>query len=158
MALFFYQTPIGKIALRENGQSITSIFLRDKALTPDEFPHETPLLREAIDQIRRYFAGSLRAFDLPISPEGTPFMKRVWEELRQIPYGKTQSYGAVAKALAMPRAARAVGMANGRNPIPIIIPCHRVIGADGSLAGFSSGLEIKAALLQLEQKYSADRF
>ena len=101
-------------------------------------------------QLREYFAGSRRTFDLPLEPRGTPFERRVWSRLREIPYGATTSYGAIANEFGLVNAARAVGRANGANPIPIIIPCHRVIGADGTLTGFGGGLPLKRALLELE--------
>jgi methylated-DNA-[protein]-cysteine S-methyltransferase len=113
-------------------------------LVPDAFPD----VRAELD---RYFAGRLRAFSVPVEPAGTPFQRRVWEALRQIPYGDTVSYLALATRLGTPKAVRAVGLANGANPIPIIIPCHRVVGADGSLVGFGGGLAVKRALLDLEQ-------
>ena len=106
--------------------------------------------REAITQLDAYLAGRLERFDLALAPEGTPFQREVWSALRAIPYGKTVSYGELARQLGRPAASRAVGAANGRNPIPIVIPCHRVIGADGSLTGFGGGLAIKRQLLDLE--------
>lgn len=109
-----------------------------------------PLLHEAAQQIQAYCAGSLRCFRLPLAPVGTAFQQQVWQALLQIPYGATRSYGAVASAIGKPRAARAVGMANNRNPLPIVIPCHRVIGASGKLVGYAGGLEIKKRLLQRE--------
>jgi methylated-DNA-[protein]-cysteine S-methyltransferase len=106
--------------------------------------------REVIAQLEAYFAGELRRFDLPLAPEGTPFQREVWSALTAIPYGETVSYGELARRLGRPAASRAVGAANGQNPIPIVIPCHRVIGADGSLTGFGGGLAIKRRLLDLE--------
>ncbi len=108
------------------------------------------ILAAACDQLGEYFAGRRTDFDLPLAPHGTAFQLRVWAELRSIPYGQTVSYGELARRVGRPRAARAVGAANGANPIPIIVPCHRVIGADGSLTGFGGGLAIKARLLALE--------
>ncbi|TAM73799.1 methylated-DNA--[protein]-cysteine S-methyltransferase [bacterium] len=104
----------------------------------------------AVRQLHEYFAGKRRAFDLTLAPDGTPFQLRVWEELRRIPYGTTTTYGTIAKSLGKPNAARAVGLANGANPIPIVVPCHRVIGSSGALTGFGGGIDIKAALLALE--------
>jgi methylated-DNA-[protein]-cysteine S-methyltransferase len=112
--------------------------------------HSTPLMREALLQFRFYFAGDLRTFDLPLDMEGTDFQKRVWNQLRNIPYGETCSYRQLAERIGAPSAVRAVGAANGRNPIPIIVPCHRVIGASGKLVGFGGGLEWKRMLLNLE--------
>lgn len=109
-----------------------------------------PLLQEAAEQLERYLAGRLHAFDLPLDLYGTAFQKAVWQTLQVIPYGRTWSYAQVAAALGRPQAARAVGAAIAANPLPIVIPCHRVIRADGSLGGYGGGLEIKRALLRLE--------
>ena len=109
--------------------------------------------REAIVQLETYFAGERDRFDLPLAPAGTPFQREVWSTLRSIPYGETVSYGELARRLGRSNAYRAVGAANGRNPIPIVIPCHRVIGSDGSLTGFGGGLAIKRRLLALEARY-----
>jgi len=112
--------------------------------------HSSGVMREAIRQLRLYFAGHLRQFDLPLELIGTDFQKRVWNALLTIPYGETRTYTQIASQIGAPRAVRAVGAANGRNPIPIIVPCHRVIGASGSLVGFGGGLEWKRKLLELE--------
>ncbi len=111
-----------------------------------------PVLSEAARQLREYFAGRRQEFDLPLDPGGTDFQRRVWDELRRIGYGRTASYGELAARLGMPRgASRAVGAANGRNPIGIVIPCHRVVGVSGSLSGYAGGVERKQLLLRLEQ-------
>lgn len=112
-------------------------------------------LARARDQLAAYFAGTLRVFDLPLAPAGTPFQLRVWAELRKIPYGETVSYGELARRLGDRAASRAVGTANGRNPISVIVPCHRVIGANGTLTGYGGGLERKRWLLDLEGRHSA---
>jgi methylated-DNA-[protein]-cysteine S-methyltransferase len=112
---------------------------------------DDPTLAEARGQLDQYFAGERTEFDLTLAPVGTPFQMQVWTGLRAIPYGRTSSYGELAGRIGNPRASRAVGLANGRNPIAIIVPCHRVIGADGSLTGFGGGLDRKRALLALEQ-------
>jgi O-6-methylguanine DNA methyltransferase len=112
-----------------------------------EDPARTAGLRR---QLEEYFAGERREFDLTLAPEGTPFERSVWEELRRIPFGETRSYGEIARAIGRPNAFRAVGRANGANPIPIVVPCHRVIGSDGSLTGFGGGLEAKSRLLEIE--------
>lgn len=112
--------------------------------------HSSRLMRETIRQLRLYFAGELRQFDLPLELIGTDFQKRVWNALLKIPYAETRSYTQIALQIGAPRAVRAVGAANGRNPIPIIVPCHRVIGASGNLVGFGGGLEWKRKLLDLE--------
>ena len=110
------------------------------------------ILAKVILQLRDYFAGNLKDFDLTLAPEGTPFQRRVWNELLTIPYGKTISYGELARRIGNPDASRAVGLANGSNPIPIIIPCHRVIGSNGKLTGYGGGLPIKEKLLALERR------
>src|ERR1035441_1272053 len=109
-----------------------------------------PIATEAVRQLRAYFAGQLRRFDLPLDMEGTDFQLRVWRELENIRYGETRSYLEIAEAIGAPRAVRAVGAANGANPIPIVVPCHRVIGASGKLVGYGGGLPLKKRLLQLE--------
>ena len=115
-----------------------------------------PLLDELSRQLRAYFSGKLRIFDLPLDPQGTAFQKRVWQHLRTIPFGATQSYRQVAGAIGTPEAVRAVGAANGANPIPIVIPCHRVIGTSGKLVGYGGGLPLKKRLLELEGAWTAD--
>jgi methylated-DNA-[protein]-cysteine S-methyltransferase len=115
-----------------------------------EIVEDTGRTAEVRRQLAEYFAGERREFDLPLAPEGTSFERAVWGELAKIPFGETRSYGEIAQILGRPGAARAVGRANGANPIPIVVPCHRVIGADGSLTGFGGGLEVKSRLLELE--------
>jgi len=137
-------TPLGDMCLTEENDCIVSF------LWGGSGNDETPLLTEAAQQLSDYFAGHRRTFDLPLAPKGTDFQQSVWRALTEIPYGETRSYGEIAKALGNPNASRAVGMANHRNPIPIIIPCHRVIGADGSLTGYGGGLPRKKYLLALE--------
>jgi len=146
-------SPLGDILLarNENGLShisfqegtsaieVTAVWQQDNAAFP-----------EATAQLKAYFTGELREFDLPLAPEGTPFQQTVWGALQTIPYGKTSTYGELAAAIGRPTASRAVGAANGRNPLPIVIPCHRVIGANGKLTGFRGGLRFKEALLELE--------
>ncbi|MCC3374842.1 methylated-DNA--[protein]-cysteine S-methyltransferase [Cohnella sp. REN36] len=111
---------------------------------------EDELLREAAEQLRRYFAGELRTFDLPLDLKGTPFQRQVWQALRDVPYGETAAYRDIAAAVGAPKAVRAVGGANNRNPVPIIVPCHRIIGANGAMVGYGGGLPIKEHLLALE--------
>jgi methylated-DNA-[protein]-cysteine S-methyltransferase len=110
----------------------------------------SPLLQEAVRQLRAYFAGTLREFSLPLDPRGTEFQLRVWRQLETIPYGRICSYSEIAQAIGAPRAVRAVGAANGANPIPIVVPCHRVIGSNGKLVGYGGGLPLKKRLLDLE--------
>jgi methylated-DNA-[protein]-cysteine S-methyltransferase len=124
---------------------------------PDTMPEPGPahpLTREAARQLKAYFAGTLWRFDLPLSPAGTPFQLRVWNELVGIPYGETCSYGQLADRIGSPTAVRAVGAANGANPIAIVVPCHRVIGSNGKLTGYGGGLPLKQVLLELEAKYA----
>ena len=114
---------------------------------------ETPLLRRAFEELEAYLAGGLHEFDLPLHARGTPFQRRCWEALLDIPYGQTRTYAQQAQAVGSPRACRAVGMANHRNPLPILIPCHRVVGSDGSLTGYAGGLWVKRTLLEIEHAW-----
>ena len=149
----FRETSIGRISIEENDGGITHVYLETDAVPRDEIVHETPLLRQAFEQLELFLNGRLTEFSLPLSPEGTPFMKNVWRKLCEVPYGKTASYKEIATAVGNPKAARAVGMANNRNPIPIFIPCHRIIGSDGKLIGYRGGMEMKRTLLDLERKH-----
>ncbi|MDD4802703.1 MAG: methylated-DNA--[protein]-cysteine S-methyltransferase [Syntrophomonas sp.] len=148
--IFFYPTDIGKIGIAASGDNITDLYWEGEQLPPDAIIYETDILKEAGRQLHDYFAGRLRYFTLPVAPRGTEFMTRVWKSLQTIPYGETRSYKQIANDIGNDKAVRAVGQANHRNPIPIIIPCHRVIGADGKLTGYGGGLEIKQYLLGLE--------
>lgn len=139
------KTPIGPLTLQADEVAVTAI-----RFGAGGAQDASPLLDAAEAQLREYFAGARRTFDLPLAPHGTAFQQRVWAALRAIPYGETRTYGELAAAIGSPNASRAVGMANHRNPIPIIIPCHRVIGANGTLTGYAGGLEIKQKLLALE--------
>jgi len=155
-ALYFYDMPLNgtsKIGLvDEDGELVGLCLDGDSGKLPsDAVLRETPLLKQAAKQLREYFAGGRREFELPLRLKGTPFQLAVWEALRTIPYGETRGYGDIAAQIGKPGAARAVGGANNRNPIAIIVPCHRVIGADGSLVGFACGLATKQQLLDLEQ-------
>ena len=133
---------------------IRAIELNGAAELPGRESESNPWLRQAAEQLRAYFAGELRDFDLTLDMQGTEFQKRVWRELLKIPYGETRSYSFVANTIGAPKAVRAVGAANGRNPIPIVVPCHRVIGAGGSLVGYGGGLPLKRFLLDLEARHS----
>lgn len=145
----------GRLAVGVEDGAVTDIhFERSRDWPQNYVEGETPLHREAFRQLEEYFAGSRRLFDLPLAPAGTDFQLRCWNALRAIPYGETRSYGDVARAVGSPRAFRAVGMANNRNPIVIVIPCHRVIGSDGKLVGFGGGLDVKASLLELERSWA----
>lgn len=139
------ETPVGALTLTASENAVTAVRFGAQSARD-----ASPLLDAAEAQLREYFARTRRTFDLPLDPHGTAFELRVWAALRTIPYGETRSYGAIAAAIGNPRAARAVGMANHRNPLPILIPCHRVIGADGSLTGYAGGLAAKRRLLALE--------
>ena len=147
-------SPIGPIRLTARGDALTGVFMLKHKYGPSGFPDEergeSPLLAGAARQLAAYFAGELRDFDLPLAPEGSDFQHQVWDELRRIPFGETTSYLAIAKRLGDSRHVRAVGSANGRNPISIIIPCHRVVGSDGSLVGYGGGLDRKRWLLDHE--------
>ena len=149
-------TPVGELRLVEQHGALTAIEFSPLAdadgRARGERDDRHPVLVEAVSQLRAYFARDLKDFDLPLDPSGSAFQRRVWDELRAIGYGETASYGQVAHRLGMTNAAsRAVGLANGRNPIPIVIPCHRVIGANGTLTGYAGGLPRKQLLLELEQ-------
>ncbi|TCL45143.1 methylated-DNA--[protein]-cysteine S-methyltransferase [Harryflintia acetispora] len=144
-----YQTELGELTLAENGEALTRLSFGG-GLPQGAAREETPLLQKAHGQLTEYLAGERRRFELPLAPEGTPFEQAVWAQLLKIPYGETCTYGGIAARLGKPGASRAVGMANHRNPIGIIIPCHRVIGKDGSLTGYAGGLGIKERLLILE--------
>lgn len=152
MNLCYCQTEVGRIALTENSGRITGLYFEADAV-PEPFElRETALLKEASRQLKAYFKGELKEFTLPLQQEGTVFMQSVWKALCDIPYGATASYKDIAVAVGRPKAARAVGLANNRNRIPIIIPCHRVIGANGKLVGYGSGIDLKEKLLDLERQ------
>lgn len=146
-------SPVGPIHLEATNMGLCGVYLDEAAIgEPSVNPPSHPLLRKAAEQLADYFSGRRFAFDLPLDVEGTPFQKKVWAALKQIPYGKTRSYQEIAKAIGNPSAARAVGGANGRNPVSVIVPCHRVIASDGGWGGYSGGISIKQKLLQLEQR------
>lgn len=143
----FLQTPLGICQLLGDEQGVSLLVLVEEATLSVSIPKE---LKSAVTQIREYFAGNRTQFDLKLNPAGTEFQKKVWDELQQIPYGKTLSYLELSKKLGDPKAIRAVAAANGKNPLWIIIPCHRVIGSDGSLTGYAGGLWRKKWLLEHE--------
>lgn len=146
-------SPIGPLVLCSNGKALTGLHMHP-ATIGDDWKRDDRAAPFAVarEQLAEYFAGERTTFDVPLEPEGTAFQLRVWEELRAIPYGETRSYADIARQVGSPRGFRAVGLANGRNPIAVIVPCHRVIGADGSLTGFGGGLDRKRTLLDLESK------
>ena len=144
-------TALGPIRIVGQNRAITAVkFLKDDG-PPPQAQEGGPVVDQAAAQLQAYLSGERRGFDLPLAPEGTPHDLEVWRQLQSIPYGTTVSYGELADAMEPPGNPRSVGMANGRNPIAIIIPCHRVIGADGKLTGYAAGVEIKAQLLDLER-------
>lgn len=152
MKIFFYKTAIGKIGIAEIDGSITNVYFENDMLPQSVTEEETPVLIEAAQQLDRYLMGQLQQFTLPLSPVGTPFMKSVWTQLCHIPYGQTATYKEIATKTGNAKAARAIGLANNRNPIPVFIPCHRVIGSNGSLTGYRGGLGLKKILLEIERK------
>jgi len=153
METYNFSSPVGTLCINIEDNAITELFIDNNAELSDAGGND--LITETVHELTEYFSGTRSSFDLPLNPSGTAFQKRVWEQLQRIPYGQTCSYGDIAKAVGNPKAARAVGLANNRNPIMIIIPCHRVIGADGSLTGYGGGIEIKKFLLDLEAAHQA---
>jgi len=163
MTLFYKEmkSPVGKLKLVARSRALVAVLWEKECpnrvkLDEMSLDPQHPILIETERQLSEYFAGKRTQFDLPLQPEGTEFQKRVWRALREIPFGKTKSYLDLARAIGSPDASRAVGAANGKNPLSIIVPCHRVVGADGTLTGFAGGLETKAALLALEASRAHD--
>ena len=158
----YHDTPIGSLLLAGQGDVLSLLgFAQGKMKRRHEsgWQRDDAPFRDAMDQLNQYFTGELDTFDLRLAPAGTEFQRTVWQALLEIPYGETWSYGQLAKHIDRPKASRAVGAANGVNPIPIIIPCHRVIGSSGKLTGFGGGLETKEYLLGLEsQRMAPDLF
>jgi methylated-DNA-[protein]-cysteine S-methyltransferase len=150
-----YESPIQSLRLVSDGRSLTGLYMMSEkhlfASQSDWVEDDSvALFAEAKEQLSAYFAGTLTEFDLPLQMQGTPFQQSVWEALKTIPYGTTMSYGELAQQLGQPKASRAVGLANGRNPVSIVVPCHRVIGANGKLTGYGGGVERKQWLLNHE--------
>lgn len=143
------ESPVGLMTLQSDGEYLTELSFGNRGTDLAS----CPVLEETARQIAEYFAGVRREFSVPIRPEGTEFQRSVWSSLRSIPYGETVSYGEIAAKIGQPKACRAVGGANNRNPIAIIVPCHRVVGANGSLTGYAGGITVKEYLLGLERKY-----
>jgi len=153
-------SPIGELLLKGDGQALTGLYMSGGRFAPsisDQWERDDDAFDDARAQLAAYFAGELTAFDVPLAAAGTAFQRSVWRALEEIPYGTTQSYGQLAARVGNVRACRAVGLANGRNPISIIVPCHRVIGASGTLTGYGGGLERKRQLLDLETGAAAAR-
>jgi methylated-DNA-[protein]-cysteine S-methyltransferase len=152
-----FDSPVGRLLLAADGRGLRHISFeigRHPVWIGDDWRHDPDAFAVVREQLEAYFDGSLRTFDLDLDPQGSAFDLKVWEELRRIPYGATISYGELASRTGNAGAARAVGAANGRNPLPIVVPCHRVIGANGSLTGFGGGLYTKQFLLELEQRHA----
>ena len=151
----YYFDGVGTLTLGEDDGKLTDLHFASSGTHPggDLMMSETPLLAEACRQLGEYFTGDRKSFELPLAPKGTPFQLRCWEALLRIPYGATTTYGDIARAVGSPKGFRAVGLANNRNPIAIIIPCHRVIGSDGKLVGFGGGLDVKSFLLMHEAQH-----
>jgi len=155
-SVFFYRIQGFDIAITDNGSAITGLFFdRERTAGLKKaagfIKAETPLIQKAAAQIKEYFEGKRTQFKLPLVMHGTEFQMAVWQALQKIPYGETRSYKEIAASIGRPKAVRAVGMANNRNPISIIVPCHRVIGHDGKLVGYGGGLPLKQHLLELER-------
>jgi methylated-DNA-[protein]-cysteine S-methyltransferase len=147
-------SPVGPLTLTAVGGDLTGLSMdgqRDREPIPVDWPRDREPFRDVTDQLDAYFAGRLRTFELPMRLEGTDFQRAVWAELCRIPYGETVTYGELAARIGNTNASRAVGLANGRNPVGIIVPCHRVIGADGSMTGYGGGVERKVWLLEHER-------
>jgi methylated-DNA-[protein]-cysteine S-methyltransferase len=148
------ESPIGLLTLAGHGSALTNLRMVDQTYEPSraDWSADPEAFNDAVDQLGAYFAGELIDFDIELDLRGTEFQQRVWKALLTIPYGETRSYGEIAEQVGAPGAARAVGLANGHNPIAIVVPCHRVIGASGSLTGYGGGLDRKRSLLELEKK------
>jgi methylated-DNA-[protein]-cysteine S-methyltransferase len=150
-SVFYYDYPVGPVGIIEEDGAVTGVFFRDKKPPNVCAIAETPLIKKTAAQLGEYFEHRRKVFDLPLLLRGTEFQVAVWNALQSIPYGETRSYKDIAVLAGNPKACRAAGMANHRNPITIIVPCHRVIGSDGSLTGYGGGLEVKRYLLELEK-------
>ena len=149
----YMDSPVGKLTLRGTADRLTGIEFESESSrhSDDDAVHSEEPFQEVIRQLRSYFAGERTTFELPLDPHGTTFKRKTWDALLDIPYGETITYGELARRVGQPTASRAVGAANGKNPLPIVIPCHRVIGAGGLLTGYGGGLEIKQKLLAIER-------
>lgn len=150
--VYYYEYPVGTLGIAQDEKGVTNIFFRQRDALSGAVTEETDLIKRAAAQLDEYFAGTRKAFDIPLSFYGTEFQKKVWHALCTIPYGETRSYKQIAEQAGCPGGARAVGMANNQNPIMIVVPCHRVIGANGKLVGYASGVDVKKFLLDLEKK------
>ena len=149
------ESPVGTLTLVGDGETLVGLYMheqRHRPLLPDGCTRQDRALRDVKEQLKAYFAGKLRRFEVTLGGEGSPFQRSVWKALCKIPFGETESYGALARRIGNPNASRAVGLANGKNPIGIIVPCHRVIGANGTLTGYGGGLARKQWLLDHERR------
>lgn len=146
---FVMDSPFGLLTLVEENGALTE--LRFGARIEGLCLQETPLIQQAVQELEEYFAAERTVFTVPLAPQGTPFQQQCWKALLQIPYGQTRTYGQQAAMIGKPKACRAVGMGNNRNPLPVFIPCHRVIGANGRLTGYAGGMDIKEILLNIER-------
>ncbi|GAA0817052.1 methylated-DNA--[protein]-cysteine S-methyltransferase [Clostridium tertium] len=154
-SIFYYDTIIGEIGIADNGKGITNIYIKNKLkIEKDIEIRETKLIKEAANQLNEYFSGERINFSISLDPEGTEFQHKVWNELIKIPYGETRTYKEIAEKIGNSKAARAIGMANNKNPILMMIPCHRVVGKNKSLVGYAGGLEMKERLLEIENQSS----
>lgn len=144
---FHYNSPVGVLCIEDNGSAVTAI----KLCRDGDSDNPSELAQDVIKQLEEYFNGERRIFEIPIAPRGTEFQQKVWRALTDIPYGETRTYGEIAQQTGNPRACRAVGNANNKNPIMIVVPCHRVIGSNGDLTGYACGLDVKKYLLDLEK-------
>jgi methylated-DNA-[protein]-cysteine S-methyltransferase len=152
-----YDSPLGELLLVGDGRSLTGLYMQAQKYAREvqpEWKRDAQPFRAAVEQLDAYFAGELRAFDLSLAPSGTDFQRTVWRALLDVQFGTTATYGELARRIGSPRAPRAVGLANGRNPIGLIVPCHRIIGANGSLTGYGGGIERKRWLLAHEARWS----
>ena len=154
------ESPVGKLKLVASTNALHAILWEQERpnrvkLAPLKLDPQQPILIETERQLREYFVGTRKEFDLPLEPAGSEFQKKVWRALREIPFGQTRSYLDLARSVGSAKAVRAVGAANGKNPLSIVVPCHRVVGANGALTGFAGGLEVKAKLLALEARAAA---
>lgn len=152
----YYDTPIGKLSICADAYGVTSIDLSHESISSVHEIYECPIIKIAAVQLYEYFEGKRFHFDFPLNLKGTQFQKKVWDALMNIPYGKTVTYKDIAMQIGNPKASRAIGMANNKNPIPIVVPCHRVIGSNGSLIGYAYGLDVKKQLLDLEMSHSTN--
>jgi len=153
----YYQSPVGRLTLQANDKGLTGAWFDKQSTAPEDFGQpsdEHPILQQAIAEYDEYFSGKRKQFEVPTDPRGTDFQKQVWQTLETIPFGETWSYQDMAIAIDNPKAVRAVGLANSKNPISIIVPCHRVIGKNGKLTGYAGGIENKQQLLMHESQYS----